>query len=487
MLKLLELLHAGKLADEVNTKAMVDHLLSCRENQKLTRLLPPGTKVAHKSGSIAAARCEAGIIYSPSGPIAVCVLTDNNKDQSWRDDNAGNRLCADVGLAVYNHFNPPSADGKESFPTSLAYGAAGEIVETLQRSLNARLTPSPQLAVDGDFGPATERAVKRLQREKDLEATGRVGPKTWQHLEPLVTEDPPVLDPQTINRRELPVQPADALDGPPFVTCRAWAIADGQSGELLWSHELDQPLDFASTTKIMTAFLVCRLAEHQPDVLDEEITFSRTADQTTGSTAGVRAGERLTVEQALYGLMLPSGNDAAVALAEHFGDRVAVNGTMPPEPRDPTPPGNYNAFIAAMNDAAGKLGMQNTGFRNPHGMTADGHVTSCRDMLKLVHAALAMDLFREVVSTREYGVQVTGSSGYHRNLHWKNTNKLLPIEGYYGVKTGTTQAAGACLVSACRRGDKKLLMCILGATSSDARYVDSRNLYRWAWQQTAQP
>ena len=82
-------------------------------------------------------------------------------------------------------------------------------------------------------------------------------------------------------------------------------------------------------------------------------------------------------------------------------------------------------------------------------------------------------------------VLVTGASGYERNVIWKNTNRLLPIAGYEGVKTGTTSAAGACLVSAGRRGEERLLVVVLGATSSDARYVDTRNLFRWAWNQRA--
>ena len=80
-------------------------------------------------------------------------------------------------------------------------------------------------------------------------------------------------------------------------------------------------------------------------------------------------------------------------------------------------------------------------------------------------------------------ILITGAGGYRRNLLWKNTNRLLAIEGYHGVKTGTTRAAGACLASAASRGEDKLLLVVLGSKSSDARYVDSRNFYRWAWRQ----
>ena len=90
---------------------------------------------------------------------------------------------------------------------------------------------------------------------------------------------------------------------------------------------------------------------------------------------------------------------------------------------------------------------------------------------------------QKVVSTPQRGATVTGPGGYERNVLWKNTNNLLKIEGYDGVKTGTTDAAGACLVSSGKRGDDSLIVVVLGAPSSDSRYVDSRNLYRWAWRQ----
>ena len=91
--------------------------------------------------------------------------------------------------------------------------------------------------------------------------------------------------------------------------------------------------------------------------------------------------------------------------------------------------------------------------------------------------------FRSYVSTRQHGCTLTNQAGQQRNVIWKNTNRLLATEGYLGVKTGTTTAAGACLVSAAQRGDRQLLMVVLGSSNSDARYTDSRNLYRWAWQQ----
>src|SRR5207253_1392894 len=115
------------------------------------------------------------------------------------------------------------------------------------------------------------------------------------------------------NKQILAKQPPEALDAPPLVTCKAWAVADGHSGKVLHGHNEGKPLDFASTTKMMTAYIVLELAAADAKVLDEQVIFSKHADDTPGSMAGLQAGERLAVRELLYGLLLPSGNDAATA------------------------------------------------------------------------------------------------------------------------------------------------------------------------------
>ncbi|HEX6984065.1 MAG TPA: hypothetical protein VF170_01755, partial [Planctomycetaceae bacterium] len=151
-------------------------------------------------------------------------------------------------------------------------------------------------------------------------------------------------------------------------------------------------------------------------------------------------------------------------------------------------------FVAEMNRTAARIGLAGTTFRNPHGLSVDGHRSTAADLVRLAAAALKHDRFREVVSTRLYGCTVEGDGGYRRNLRWENTNQLLGVAGYGGVKTGTTDAAGACLVSlgtcpAAEGGsssaDRRLIVAVLGSTSPDARYVDTRNLFRWAWRELA--
>lgn len=262
------------------------------------------------------------------------------------------------------------------------------------------------------------------------------------------------------------------LNAPPLVSAAAWAIADGKTGKLLWGGNETTRRAMASTTKIMTALLVLELAAAEAKILDEVVVVSEKAAKTGGSTAKIEAGDRYPVRDLLYGLLLPSGNDAATALAEHFGKRFI----------DKDKEGDAQAaFIAEMNRRAQKLEMAETKYFDPHGLGANH---SCaRDLTILAHAAFKNTLFARYVQTRRHTCEATNAKDEKRPMEWTNTNKLLGIEGYDGIKTGTTGAAGSCLVSSGRRGDDHLLIVVLGATTNDNRYIDSRNLYRWAWRQ----
>ncbi len=458
---------------EAYREEMLGHLRACQFSDMVPRLLPAGVVVAHKTGGVANARCDAGVIESPTGPIAYCVMTAKNQDKRWTPDAAPATLMAEIGKAAYDYFT--AGAGAVEAPRVarvLRMGQDDPLVEPLQRTLNLRLDPSPRLSVDGDFGPNTQKALKAFQEKAKIAVTGEVDSATWKALGPLAMEDEPVPPPSEVAKELEPLLSQDPL-GTPVTTCPAWAIADGETGKVLFGKNDSAVRDPASTTKIMTAHLVCRLAEKNPAVYDEVITFSERADNTSGSTAGVRAGEQVTAGELLYGLMLPSGNDASVAFAEHFGSR------FPGEEGESA----YDRFIAAMNAEAQRLGMAETGYRNTHGLTDEGHVTSARDLVKLAHAAMQHAKFREVVATRLYGTTLQSTAGYERNVVWKNTDRLLNFEGFYGVKTGTTGPAGACLVSAGERSGRKLYVVVLGADTGSNRYLDARNLYRWAWNQ----
>lgn len=485
MVSLLEKLYKKELVSEEASEKMLAHLYACADKSTFPRYLP-NVKIAHKTGATELIRTDAGLMETPEGQIAMCVMTNDNKDQSWSPVNEGDVLCSKIAEAVHKHFSAADVAKKEAESGVLKVGSTGPLVASLQRTLNARITPSPELDADGDFGAMTENAVKEFQKAKMLDANGVVGPETWEALGPLVEKGPEPPAPAVANAEVLKKESADELDGLPFVASKVWAIADGKTGEVLWGSDEEKPVDFASTTKMMTAYLVGKYVEEHPEALHEKITFSKRADETIGSTADLRAGEVVSVEELLYGLMLPSGNDASVAFAEHFGTRLAPGGDSQEGDKDSekdSPKKSYAKFVDAMNAAAKELEMENSHFDNTHGLTEKTHKASAADLAKLAHAVKQIPLLQKVVSTPQRGATVTGPGGYERNVLWKNTNNLLKIEGYDGVKTGTTSAAGACLVSSAKRGDDALIVVVLGAPSSDSRYVDTRNLYRWGWSQ----
>ena len=288
--------------------------------------------------------------------------------------NAGSRRVAGILLLCLISDITARADDTVRL-ASLQLGATGQSVEVLQRTLNARLHPAPQLSIDGDFGPATRAAVRKFQASKKLPTTGIVDRATWVSLAPLITADPPVPAPDVVNRQKLARREADPVEGVPFVTCKAWAIADGKTGKVLWGHKQNEKRHFASTTKIMTAYVVLHLAQKEPHVLGEQVVFSKRADDTPGSSARIKVGEKLSVKELLFGLMLPSGNDASIALAEHFGSRFTKQKRATDDPLD--------LFVDEMNRTAKRLGMDDTNYANPHGLTAKNHLSSPRDLLTL--------------------------------------------------------------------------------------------------------
>lgn len=247
------------------------------------------------------------------------------------------------------------------------------------------------------------------------------------------------------------------LSRPPALTAATALLVDLDSGQTLYALRPDDPVPPASTAKIMTALVVMQRAN-----MDDVVTVSSTAAATPGSRMGLVAGETLTVRELLYGLLVPSGNDAAVALAEHVA-------------------GSEAEFVALMNQAAALMGLTATRFTNMHGLDRPGQTTSARDLATMTRAALGYPLFTRAVSLPV--AQVAG-----RTLN--NTNQLLgSYPGSDGIKTGTTDEAGECLVASVTRQGHRLLAVVLGSRD---RYADARAMLDyaatgWRWGSTALP
>ena len=215
------------------------------------------------------------------------------------------------------------------------------------------------------------------------------------------------------------------------VSAEKGIVMDAVSGRILWQRHPDEKSLIASTTKIMTALVVCE----QCNVLDR-MRIPKEAVGVEGSSMYLREGEVLTIQELLYGLMLSSGNDAAVALAIYCG-------------------GTVEGFAEMMNDRARSLGLTGTHFENPNGLDSPGHYSTARDLAVLACYAMENPIFAQTVSTKNVRIG-------ERVLH--NHNKLLwRIEGADGVKTGYTRAAGRILVSSASREGRRVIAVTLNA------------------------
>lgn len=225
-------------------------------------------------------------------------------------------------------------------------------------------------------------------------------------------------------------------------------LYDPVSGRVIHSKNMDQKLQMASTTKIMTSILTI-----ESGGLDDPFLVDDKAIMVEGSSMGLQSGDTVTKRTLCYGMLLPSGNDAANAAA------VAVAGST-------------EAFVEMMNKKAEELELNSTHFVTPSGLDdfTDLHYSTAYDMAKLAAYALKNDVFREICSTKSISLDLGG-----RSLTLWNTNKLLgSYEGIYGVKTGFTDKAGRCLISACER-DGIDLICVTLGDSTD--WIDHKALY----------
>ena len=258
---------------------------------------------------------------------------------------------------------------------------------------------------------------------------------------------------------------------PPAITARAWVVADTLTGKVLWNRNGRSILPPASITKIMTSICVLKLCrDNRVNIEEEEVEVTKKAAKTTGTTANIKENDRFSIVELLYGLMLPSGNDAAVALAQFMGIHYLGSGTP------------ISAFVAYMNRTAREIGAKDTEFKNPHGMDSDGHHSTCYDIAKISSHAMKdrKCVFRKIVRTKEFTCRPRGP--HSREIVWKNTNKLLSRDrSIIGVKTGVTRGAGPCLCSCAKFSNGlELLVITLNSSSRQCRWQEHSLMYKFA-------
>lgn len=239
----------------------------------------------------------------------------------------------------------------------------------------------------------------------------------------------------------------------PKTNSRRYIVYDRISKSMIIGKNEDVKSAMASTTKIMTTIVILEKSD-----LDETVTVSAKAGGTGGSRLGLKRGDKASIRDLLYGLMLRSGNDAAVALAEHVG-------------------GSVKGFAELMNEKATELGLTNTHFVTPHGLDDANHYTTALELAKLTDYAMDNETFAKIVGTKSTTIYINNQP---RQIN--NTNELLGVlNGVVGVKTGFTNNAGRCLVTETKRNNMDIITIVLGADTKKDRTKDSVNLIEYTF------
>ena len=263
-------------------------------------------------------------------------------------------------------------------------------------------------------------------------------------------------DKEQINIREIKeelVETAKTLNNEPKLNSRVALVYDRSSGRVLYEKNGNKQTPMASTTKIMTAIVVMENSN-----LSDIVTIDSKSAGTGGSRLGLKKNDKITVNDLLYGLMLRSGNDSAVALAIHIG-------------------GSIEGFAEMMNQKAKELKLINTHFVVPHGLDKEGHYTTAYELAKIADYALKIDKIKEIVSTKTCTISIN-----NKPKIITNTNELLgSVNGVYGVKTGFTNGAGRCLVSSCKRNNLDIITVVIGADTKKYRTADSIKLIEYTY------
>jgi D-alanyl-D-alanine carboxypeptidase len=265
-----------------------------------------------------------------------------------------------------------------------------------------------------------------------------------------------------------------SLFSPPQITAKSWAVLNANTGELLGGQHEHERREIASITKVMTAYTAIQIINSLNINVDEsKVETSYDASLMIGTTAYLEEGDVLSVRDMLHAMLLPSGNDAAYALAEYFGLVLIELGLKASKLVDP-----IQVFLCEMNKNAKAIRMSNTNYANPHGLQNFFNKSSALDIAKLSQIVMRFSLFSEIVKKQKYSCTGQDLFGNNKTFTWKNTNKLL-AKGFNGLKTGITSSAGPCLVSNYKDDMVNLIIVVLSSKTPDHRWTETMKLKDW--------
>jgi D-alanyl-D-alanine carboxypeptidase (penicillin-binding protein 5/6) len=341
-------------------------------------------------------------------------------------------VAAVISLGAATLYAPTAAFAQASTSTT------GKTSQPVDAKVDAKVDPKADAKPDPKAKP-----------KSDPKASAKVEPKpAAPSAAAIAASTPPSLSPIQVG--ELSSVPA------PAIAAKAWITLDVTSGQVISSSNADQKIEPASLTKIMTAYLAFTALKEKRITLEQQANVSQTAWKTTGSRMFIEPRKSVTIDELIKGVIIQSGNDASVALAE------AISGTEA-------------SFVALMNEEAQRLGMTNTMFMNAAGLPNPQHFSTVRDLALLAR--------RMITDHPEYFPYYSLREFTYNKIKQPNRNRLLWADpSVDGMKTGHTEGAGYCLVATAKRGERRVITVLVGSDSMATRAEESLKLLNWTFQ-----
>jgi D-alanyl-D-alanine carboxypeptidase len=345
---------------------------------------------------------------------------------------------------------------------------------------------------------SSKASIAKLKLRQPIKVIIRNGTKKGRHLHSRqlgsetssIAQDPPSTQRSgtSYNKSVFAFKALLKENEPPKISAKCWAVMNAKTGEFIGNKRGNKKREIASLTKMMTCLCACKLIEKfNIDPKDVYIQVSKFASHIGGTSADLQRKDILSIWDLLHGLMLPSGNDAALSLAESFGsyiylrsDKCKAKTEIDPDHPNKKVKNPIKYFLHMMNQTAFELGLKSTFYANPHGLFSHEAFSTAIDQAKLTYYLLQWKLILEIVNKTEYQCEVEQGDKTIKVTKWENTNKLLGREGWQGMKTGVTVTAGPSLSAYYENGQDAYVVILLSSASKEIRWSEAVKLVDWA-------